>query len=85
MRRVVGVDASEFRKLRLEFDDGLRGELLVTEPFVGAAVALNNSTVFASAHAIDGGHGIGFDGCSYDICAQAAYEEIFSHNAAAVA
>jgi hypothetical protein len=81
MHRLVYVKSCLHRSIGVRFDDGTSGDFRLSEPFRGVAELLNDPAVFATAHAIDDGMAIGFDGCSYDICAQAVYELVAKSHA----
>jgi len=75
MRKILKLSVSEFRMLKVYFDDETIGTIRIDETFTGVSQSLNNPHIFASAKIIDDGYGVGFDGCEYDICANWLYEK----------
>ena len=76
MHRIIKLSVPRYRAISVSFDDGKTGTFTVKEKFSGVAAPLNDRNVFNSARIINDGHGIGFQGTDYDICAELVYSEL---------
>jgi Protein of unknown function (DUF2442). len=76
MQKIIKVSVPEYRKLHVEFEDGIEGSLRIDDDFIGVAQKLNDPRCFANVKIIDDGYAIGFDDCEYDICSSWIYAEI---------
>ena len=76
MKKIIKVSVPEYRKLHVEFEDGIEGILRIDDDFTGVAQPLIDPRRFAQVKIIDDGYAIGFDDCEYDICSSWIYAEI---------
>jgi hypothetical protein len=76
MNKIIHVSVPAYRKIFLKYASGAEGTIKINEQFNGVATPLNDPAVFATACIIDAGYGIGFKGCTWDICAEYALGQI---------
>jgi len=76
MHKIIKLSVPKYRMISVSFNDGRTGAFSVREKFTGVAAPLNDRDVFRTARIINDGHGIGFIGTDYDICAELVYSEL---------
>jgi len=70
MDKIINVSVPCYRELSIRFESGLEGTITIDDQFYGVAKPLEDPQLFATAHSIDEGMAIGFNGTPYDICGE---------------